>query len=50
LRRPAFQTGSGDVLLVESHDRHQLDMADAELLEIRDLFDQTQKGARVPDA
>src|SRR6185295_9654307 len=35
------------VLRVESHDGKQLDMRDAELLEVRDLFDQAGKGARM---
>jgi hypothetical protein len=40
----------GDILIIEGHDRHQFDVADAERLEIGDLFDQPQKGARMPHA
>ena len=40
----------GYILVIEGHDRHQLDMGDAEGLEVGDLFDQPQKGARVPHA
>ena len=39
----------GDVLGVEGHDRHQLHMGDAEVLEIGDLFDQGSVGSRVGD-
>ena len=39
-----------DVLLVERHHRQQLDVRDAELLQVRDLLDQAGEGAGVPHA
>ena len=38
-----------NVLGVEGHDRHQLDMGDPQVLQIRDLFDHGAEGAGVRD-
>ncbi len=45
--QPQIGSVPGNILLIESHDRQQLNVRDTECLQVRDFFDQSGKRARI---